>query len=302
MLYTLTPIRWFQQQNRECIMAKLLQAKNHDIGGLDVKRVLPHPNKKMVGPFIFFDQMGPNTFPPGKGINVRPHPHIGLSTLTYLFSGSIHHRDSLGNNIEISPGDLNWMTSGKGIVHSERESLEVRASEHTVHGLQCWIALPKDKTEIEPSFTHTNKQLLPNLLHKNTIMRLVVGEAYGLVSPVKTHSPMFFIDVISSKDDSIAIPNPNQETAALVIYGQIAIKDQVFSAGEFVLLDNDEQRIKVLQDARFILLGGDKFDQPPLLEWNFVAYDKATIEQAKEDWRQGRFPTIAGDDRESIPL
>lgn len=283
-------------------MAKLLQAKNHDIGGLDVKRVLPHPTKKMVGPFIFFDQMGPNTFPAGKGINVRPHPHIGLCTLTYLFSGSILHRDSLGNNIEITPGDLNWMTSGKGIVHSERETLEVRACEHDVHGLQCWIALPKHHSEIELSFTHTSKQQLPNLLHKSTIMRLVVGEAYGLVSPVKTHSPMFFIDVVSAKGDTIAIPDPNQETAILVIYGQVSVNDQVFSPGDFVLFEDQEDTIRLLQDSRLILLGGDKFEQTPLLEWNFVAFDQARIEQAKEDWRQGRFPTIPGDDREFIGL
>ncbi|MBU2918104.1 pirin family protein [Psychrosphaera sp. F3M07] len=283
-------------------MAIQLKAKDHDLGGLTVKRVLPNQHKRMVGPFIFFDQMGPSTFHAGQGINVRPHPHIGLSTLTYLFEGSILHRDSLGNNLEIHPGDVNWMTSGKGIVHSERESFEVRANPHSISGLQCWIALPEAMAEIEPSFTHVNKQQLPNYLHQGVMKRLVVGEAYGMNSPVKTYWPMFFLDVIAEKGETITPPNPNQETAVMIIYGEVKINGITYIADEFVLLEPGDDLIEVSQNSRFILLGGDKFEQVPFIFWNFVAFDQQRIEQAKDDWNNGRFPTIPDDNKEFIPL
>lgn len=283
-------------------MARVLNAKEHDLGGLQVKRVLPHQDKSMVGPFIFFDQMGPNDFPAGKGINVRPHPHIGLSTLTYLFDGSILHRDSLGSIAEIHPGDVNWMTSGKGIVHSERESLEVRANLHSISGIQCWIALPEHMTEIEPAFTHVKKHDLPHFIHEGVMMRLIVGEAYGLSSPVKSYSPMFYIDVVASKDSKITKPHPRQETAIVPIKGKVEINGTTYGPGEFVLLDESEVQVNMLEDGRFIMLGGDKFEKVPYLHWNFVAYSKERMEQAKEDWKNGKFPSIAGDDKEFIPL
>ncbi|MDU0112550.1 pirin family protein [Psychrosphaera aquimarina] len=283
-------------------MAILLKAKDHDLGGLTVKRVLPHQQKRMVGPFIFFDQMGPSHFDAGQGINVRPHPHIGLSTLTYLFEGSILHRDSLGNIAEIHPGDVNWMTSGKGIVHSERESFEVRANDHSISGLQCWIALPEEKAELDPSFIHVNKQQLPNYLYQGVMKRLVVGDAYGMNSPAKTYWPMFFLDVVAEKGETIQIPNPAQETAILPIYGEVSINGDNFSASEFVLLEQGEHEIEVTQNTRFIMLGGDKFEHVPFLFWNFVSFNKERIEQAKDDWNNGRFPTIPDDNKEYIPL
>ena len=283
-------------------MAKVLNPTTHDIGGLIVKRVLPHFDKKMVGPFIFFDHMGPNDFPIGQGINVRPHPHIGLSTLTYLFSGSILHRDSLGNNLEIHPGDVNWMTAGKGIVHSERESFEVRANPHHIDGLQCWVALPENMTEIDPSFSHVKKQQLPHIIHEGIMMRLIVGEAYGLSSPVKTYSPMFYIDVVGSANSQINSPNPQQETALYIIYGSVTVGQQNYHAGDFVLFASQDTDIHFATDARFILLGGDKFTKVPYLHWNFVAYSKERLEQAKQDWQAQRFPRIPGDDKEFIPL
>ncbi|MBE0377227.1 pirin family protein [Pseudoalteromonas prydzensis] len=283
-------------------MAKVLNPTTHDIGGLAVKRVLPHFDKKMVGPFIFFDHMGPNDFPIGRGINVRPHPHIGLSTLTYLFRGSILHRDSLGNNLEIHPGDVNWMTAGKGIVHSERESFEVRANPHHIDGLQCWVALPENMTEIEPSFSHVKKQQLPHIIHEGIMMRLIVGEAYGLSSPVKTYSPMFYIDVVGSANSQINSPNPQQETALYIIYGSVTVGQQAYQAGDFILFDSQDTAIHFATDARFILLGGDKFEKVPYLHWNFVAYSKERLEQAKQDWQAQRFPLIPGDDKEFIPL
>lgn len=283
-------------------MAKVLKAIEHDIGGLDVKRVLPHQDKRMVGPFIFFDQMGPNAFPAGKGMNVRPHPHIGLSTLTYLFEGSILHRDSLGNNLEIQPGDVNWMTAGKGIVHSERESLEVRANPHSISGLQCWIALPEPMAELEPSFTHVKKHQLPHSIYKGVMMRLIVGEAYGLSSPVKSYLPMFFIDVVASKDSLISKPHPSQETAIFLISGKVKVDGIIYGEGEFVLLDSSDNEITMVECGRFVMLGGDKFEQVPHLRWNFVSFSEKRIEQAIDDWKKGRFPSIPGDDKEFIPL
>ena len=283
-------------------MAKVLNAVEHDLGGLFVKRVLPNKEKKMVGPFIFFDQMGPSDFPAGKGINVRPHPHIGLSTLTYLFEGGILHRDSLGNNLEIQPGDVNWMTAGKGITHSERETFEVRANEHRIDGLQCWIALPKHMAEVEPSFNHTKKSELPHLIHEGIMMRLIVGEAYGMSSPIKTYSPMFYIDVAASEGSQIDRPHPTQETAIFPISGKIEVNGVTYNKGEFVLLDDDDTVINVLECGRFIMLGGDKFETVPHLFWNFVSFDKARIERAKDDWENGRFPIVPGDNKEFIPL
>ncbi len=286
----------------EQIMAKVLKAVEHDLGGLIVKRVLPHQEKRMVGPFIFFDQMGPSDFPAGKGINVRPHPHIGLSTLTYLFAGNILHRDSLGNNLEISPGDVNWMTSGKGIVHSERESFEVKANPHSISGLQCWVALPEDKVEIEPAFVHVKKQDLPHSIYKDVMMRLIVGDAYGMSSPVKAYSPMFYIDILGDEGSVITKPHANHETAIIPINGAIRINGEVFETGEFVFLDDDDHDITITESGRFIMLGGEKFEKVPYLHWNFVAYSKERMEQAKNDWKEGKFPTIPGDDKEFIPL
>lgn len=283
-------------------MAKLFKATEHDIGGLSVKRILPNHEKRMIGPFIFFDQMGPNDFPPGQGINVRPHPHIGLSTLTYLFSGSILHRDSLGNNLEIHPGDVNWMTSGKGIVHSERESFEVRANPHSISGLQCWVALPEHMAELEPAFSHTKKNDLPHITHEGVMMRLVVGEAYGLSSPVKTYSPMFYIDVVASKGSVIERPNPGQEAAIFTVCGEVSINGETYGANQFIMLEDGDETISLAADGRFIMLGGEQFKKVPYIHWNFVAYTKERMEQAKDDWKNGRFPTIPGDDKEFIPL
>lgn len=283
-------------------MAQALNAVEHDIGGLFVKRLLPNQEKRMDGPFIFFDQMGPSDFPAGQGINVRPHPHIGLSTLTYLFEGSILHRDSLGNHLEIFPGDVNWMTAGKGIVHSERETFEVRANNHSISGLQCWIALPEKMAELEPSFCHVKKQDLPHLIYEGVMMRLVVGEAYGLSSPVKSYSPMFYIDVAASEGSKIQRPHVEQETAIFVVSGNISIGDKEYGEGEFVLFDDLDSEVLVNKCGRFIMLGGQKFETVPFIHWNFVSFKKDRIEQAKEDWKNGRFPSIPGDNKEFISL
>jgi redox-sensitive bicupin YhaK (pirin superfamily) len=246
--------------------------------------------------------MGPNNFHAGQGVNVKPHPHIGLSTLTYLFDGSILHRDSLGNNLEIHPGDVNWMTAGVGIVHSERESFEVRANPHSVSGLQCWVALPESMAELEPSFTHVKKHDLPHTTYEGVMMRVVAGEAYGLSSPIKTYSRMFYVDVIASKGSEIKIPNPNQETAIFSIYGNVIINGETFGANEFILLEPGDSKITLAEAGRFIMLGGDKFERVPFINWNFVSFSKERIEQAKDDWKNRRFPSIPGDDKEFFSL
>lgn len=281
-------------------MAHTLDATEHDIGNLIVKRVLPQRAKRMIGPFIFFDHMGPGSFPAGKGINVRPHPHIGLCTLTYLFDGAILHRDSLGNALEITPGDVNWMTAGRGITHSERESFEVKARDHSVNGLQCWIALPKDKSEIEPSFTHIKKEDLPTYIHEGVSKRLIAGDAYGMTSPIRTHSPMFYVDVMASEGSVIDRPNA-QETAVYPVYGSITVDGVAYGPGDFVVLEDTDKEITATEDSRFIILGGEEWEEIPFIEWNFVAFTKERLAQAREDWRAGKFPTVPGDDKEYIP-
>jgi redox-sensitive bicupin YhaK (pirin superfamily) len=282
-------------------MAHILNAKEHDLGGLQVKRVLPHPEKRMVGPFIFFDHMGPTTFKAGEGINVRPHPHIGLSTLTYLFEGAILHRDSIGNHLEIQPGDVNWMTAGRGIVHSERETFEVRANEHAINGLQSWIALPEEMAELEPSFIHTKKRDLPHLTFEGVMIRLVVGEAFGMSSPIKTYSPMFYLDVVGTRDSIVEVPNPDHETAIYPIYGAVVISGKRYEPGQFILLDKEDTHIEFCESGRFVMLGGAPFETVPYIEWNFVSFSKERIEQAKRDWREGKFPQIPNDNKEFIP-
>jgi redox-sensitive bicupin YhaK (pirin superfamily) len=282
-------------------VAKELIAKEHDLGGLTVKRVLPHVEKKMVGPFIFFDHMGPTQFKAGQGINVRPHPHIGLSTLTYLFEGGILHRDSLGNHLEILPGDVNWMTAGRGIVHSERETFEVRANSHSIDGLQCWIVLPEEMAELEPSFIHVKKQQLPQIIFEDVMMRLVVGEAFGLSSPVKTYSPMFYLDIAACAGSNIERPNPTQEAAVYVISGKVSVAGIEYGAGQFVLLEEQDMGFSFLAPGRVVLLGGQKFERTPHIKWNFVSFNKERIEQAVDDWRERRFPDIPDDNKEFIP-
>lgn len=283
-------------------MAKILPGDSKDLGGFSVSRVLPHHDKKMVGPFIFFDQIGPAHFSAGDGVNVRPHPHIGLATVTYLFEGSMLHRDSLGSVQEISPGDVNWMIAGHGIVHSERETLEVRAADHRLHGLQLWVALPPAHEAVDPDFLHVPGNDLPCIYRPGLMMRLIVGEAYGRTSPVTTFSPMFYLDVLADQGATLAHPDTSQEAAICIISGAIAIDGEHFKAGDFVLLDADDKHISAIEYSRFVLLGGQKFEKVPHLNWNFVAYERETIDTARKRWENGGFPTIPGDDEEFIPL
>ncbi|HLT64025.1 MAG TPA: pirin family protein [Pseudohongiella sp.] len=283
-------------------MAIILDGDEKDLGGFEVARILPNRNKKMVGPFIFFDHIGPAHFEAGDGINVRPHPHIGLATVTYLFSGSILHRDSLGSVQEIHPGDVNWMIAGHGIVHSERETIEVRAHPHPLHGLQLWVALPPEFETIDPEFIHVSKNSLPAIYQPGLMMRLIVGEAYGRASPVKTFSPMFYLDVLIDKGTELAHPQPGMEAAIFILTGAINVGGERYIAGDFVLLSEYDTAMTAEENSRFVLLGGKKFEQIPYINWNFVAYDRARIEAARQRWINGEFPAIPGDDLEHIPL
>lgn len=283
-------------------MAFELTANVKDLGGFSVKRVLPNPDKRTIGPFVFFDHMGPADFPAGDGINVRPHPHIGLATVTYLLEGSILHRDSLGNVREIFPGDVNWMTAGRGIVHSERETLEVRANAHRANGFQVWLALPPDKETVEPAFFHFHKNALPHIMTDGVMMRLVVGSAFGRTSPVQTFSPMFYLDVVAREERRVERPDPDMEAAVYVQAGAVEVGNSRYGAGAFVVLEPDDADILFVEAGRLMLLGGQPFESTPHLEWNFVSFDKKRIEEAKRRWREGGFPEIPGDGREYIPL
>ena len=282
-------------------MAYRLEGELKDLDGFTVKRILPNAAKRMVGPFVFIDHMGPAEFEPGEGIDVRPHPHIGLSTITYMLDGSLLHRDSLGNNLEILPGDVNWMTAGSGIVHSERETIEVKARAHKLNGMQCWIALPESMAEIAPSFTQVKCAQLPQCMEEGVVMRLVAGEAYGLTAPIKTYSPMFFLDVLARKGKQVHRPNPEQECLIYLLNGQIDIGNNVYRRGDCLILENDSH-ITAHENARWLMLGGEAWPKSPYMYWNFVSFDRDRIERAKQEWRERRFPVIPGDANEFTPL
>lgn len=282
-------------------MAYLLNTREKDLDGFTVRRILPNTAKRMIGPFVFIDHMGPADFTAGEGIDVRPHPHIGLSTITYLMEGSLLHRDSLGNNLEIQPGDVNWMTAGKGIVHSERETIEVKSGQHKLNGMQCWMALPKNMAEVSPSFTHIKRASLPHHMFDGVLIRLIAGEALGLTSPIKTYSPMFYLDILAKPEKEISRPNPDQECMVYVLDGSIKIEGTHYEAGDVIILE-DEQCINSTSHCRLLMLGGEEWPEVPFIEWNFVSFDRERIEKAKDDWRGQRFPKIPGDDNEFTPL
>ncbi|MDG2090684.1 MAG: pirin family protein [Gammaproteobacteria bacterium] len=282
-------------------MAILLSSKVRDLDGLPVNRILPHFKKRMVGPFIFLDHMGPMDLAANEGLDVKPHPHIGLSTLTYLLEGKLLHQDSLGNNIEIVPGDVNLMTAGKGITHSEREPLESRSLPHRVNGIQCWLALPESKGEIEPSFQHISQSDLDKVEEGGVYMTLIAGTAFGLQSPVNTFSPLFLLDVEALAGSTIKRPEPEFECMLYILEGKITTNNEYFESGQILLLDK-ETSFQATTDIRCLLLGGKAWETIPFIEWNFVSFHKERIEQAKQDWRERRFPDVPGDSEEFTPL
>ena len=277
-------------------MPRLLDPITKSLGEFTVSRILPNSSQQMIGPFIFFDHMGPVNFPEGQGVDVRPHPHIGIATVTYLFEGSILHRDSLGYEQEIRPNDINWMTAGKGIVHSERETKKVRNSDHTLHGLQLWVALPDDKQEIEANFHHHPKETLPLFEYEEATIRLMIGEIFGKKSPVKVYSPMFYADVTMPENTTISIPKNGQELGIYVIDGVVSIDNKTYNKFDFIYADQEEEiAITANKNAKLILIGGEAFDTKRYIWWNFVSNSMNRIEQAKSDWLNGNFNKVPND-------
>jgi redox-sensitive bicupin YhaK (pirin superfamily) len=282
---------------------RIFAPRSHDVGGLMVGRVLPYVERRMVGPFVFLDHIGPASMPAGQALDVRPHPHIGLSTLTYLFDGEIYHRDNLGNEIEITPGGVNWMTAGRGIAHSERTSADERKVAHRLHGLQFWVALPKSDEETAPEFSHHEADSIPQLLQDGARMRVVAGEAYGASSPVKVFSPLFFVDAHLKAGAVLALPNTYADQSVYVIDGAVEADGARADPRTMVVFNRGgKASVKALSDAHIVLVGGEPFDEPRHIWWNFVSSSEDRIEQAKADWKAGRFARIPGDDKEFIPL
>ncbi|MDB5378156.1 MAG: pirin domain protein [Rubritepida sp.] len=291
----------------------LILPRAHDVGGFEVRRALPTKERQMIGPFIFFDQMGPGEFLTGQGLDVRPHPHIGLSTVTYLFEGEVYHRDTLGSSQAIRPGALNWMTAGQGIAHSERTDPALRSHSNTLFGIQSWAALPKDREETPPAFTHYPAEALPLLEEAGARVRLVAGEAWGVRAPVETFWPLFYADVELQPGAAWPLPDTHEERGAYVVSGTVEVAGQRFEAGRMLVFRaGDALAIRAVEAgndgpggekaARLLLLGGAVMDGPRHIFWNFVSSSRERINQAKNDWEAGRFGKVPGDDKEFIPL
>ena len=281
----------------------VIDARRRDLGGFEVGRVLPWAKRRMVGPFVFFDHMGPKRMAANlpRSVDVRPHPHIGLSTITYLFAGEIVHRDSLGFHQVIRPGDVTWMTAGRGISHSERFET-MREHGGLLHGIQAWIALPAGDEEIAPEFVHYDADALPLERRAGASTRVIAGKAFGKTSPVRTQSPLVYVHVELQAGASSAIPDGYSERAAFVAAGTIRVGEQSYAAGQMVVFARDSQaKIAATTDATVMLLGGEPLGTRHIW-WNFVSSRPERIEQAKADWRAGRLPLPVGDADEFIPL
>ena len=274
-----------------------------DIDGFSVRRALPTARRRLVGPFIFFDRMGPAILRAGQALDVRPHPHIGLSTVTYLFDGRIRHRDSLGTEMVIEPGEVNLMTAGRGIVHSERSPEELRGGPLSISGLQTWLALPDDREEIAPAFENTARADLPVIDAEGITGRVVIGALHGFVSPVVTASRTLYADLTLAPGARLQIPAEAEERAIYVLEGDVAIAGDRFPSDRLIAF-KPEAEIVVSSErgAHLMLFGGDSLGSKRYIWWNFVSSSKERIEQAKEEWRTGRFDIVPGDEEEFVPL
>ena len=283
-------------------LQNVIVPRPRDIGGFEVRRVLPSLERRSVGPFVFFDQMGPAELAPGQGIDVRPHPHIGLATVTYLFAGTIVHRDSLGTVQAIEPGEVNWMTAGRGIVHSERSDTELRKQRQKLYGIQIWVALPKRHEETEPDFAHYAADTLPLIEGEGKTVRIIAGSLFGKTSPVKTFSSLFYADAILQPGGSLELAAQHEERAIYLLEGTVELGGQSFEFGRLLAFSSgDEISIKANSTARILLFGGQPLDGPRHVWWNFVSSSRERMEQAKDDWKAGRFAPVPGD-AEFIPL
>ncbi|PWE32891.1 hypothetical protein DDZ14_09030 [Maritimibacter sp. 55A14] len=287
----------------------LIIPRARDLGGFEVRRALPAPKRQMVGPFIFFDQAGPAEFLTGTGVDVRPHPHIGLGTVTYLYQGDFHHRDSLGTDQIIHPGALNWMVAGKGVTHSERTSSAARGGPHSLFGIQTWMALPEDHEDMDPMFEHHGKDTLPEIASDGVRARLILGNAYGEAAPATLFTETFYLDVILEPGARFPLPDDHEDRGLYISRGSITIGGQVFEAGRMMVFRPGD-RITVTagpEGARLMALGGTTLSGPRYIWWNFVASSQDRIEHAKEEWRAAKWGSgafdLPPDDRdEYIPL
>ena len=280
----------------------VIEQRRRDLGGFEVGRILPHARRRMVGPFIFFDRMGPVDFPPGipRTVDVRPHPHIGLATVTYLFDGEIMHRDSLGYEQPIRPFEVNWMTAGRGITHSERFE-RARREGGRLSGIQAWVALPKEQEEIEPAFAHHEGDDLPRAEQDGVALRIVAGEMAGLKAAVRTHSPLFYAHCQLDAGARVQLPREYAERAAYVATGSVEAEGRQFVDGQMIVFGAGDAVVRAATPATVMLLGGEPVGER-FIEWNFVSSSRERIKQAKSDWRAGRMKLPLLDDREFIPL
>jgi len=284
----------------DCI-TQIIESEVKDLGGFEVRRILPHRDRQMVGPFIFFDHLGPAVFPPDHGVDVRPHPHINLATVTYLFEGVLLHRDSLNNVQEIYPGAVNWMTAGRGIVHSERTPAEVRSQEARLHGIQTWVALPQEYEEVEPGFYHYPAADLPTWQANGVNFTLIAGQACGYTSPVRTFSPIVYLDVRLSPGTQFMLPDGYSDRAIYSVTSGLNADDQLLEQHRLAILAADTPiKISAKTEARCIVIGGEPVGDRHKW-WNFVSSRPDRIEQAKQDWQADRFAKVP-QETEFIPL
>jgi redox-sensitive bicupin YhaK (pirin superfamily) len=287
---------------RDGAISLVIEPEIKDLGDFTVRRTLPAPGRQRVGPFIFFDHMGPADFAPGAGVGVRAHPHIGLATITYLFAGQIMHRDSLGNAQVIEKGAVNWMTAGRGIVHSERTPEELKKSGSHIHGIQAWIALPVELEETEPRFEHYPEDAVPEANSAGVRLRVIAGEAYGLSSPVRTSSETLYVEVDLEAGADLSLPGVVDELALYIVDGEVDAGGCTVAAGRMAVIQPGSNAIAHAETAsKFMLLGGGTLPGERYLWWNFVSSSKERMERAKADWREKRFPDVPGE-AEFIPL
>ena len=281
----------------------IIEERAADIGSFMVGRLLPFRQKRSVGPFVFIDHMGPAQLKDYQNLDVPPHPHIGLSTLTYLFEGAIMHRDSIGSEIEIQPGAVNWMTAGKGVVHSERTPEYLRHSEKSLHGLQIWVAMPKHLEETEPFFTHIPADEIPRWEQSGVQLKLIAGEAFGKKSPVPVHSPLYFIEVKSNRAATVNIGEQLfGESALYILEGGIRSEENTYAPKQLLVAkDSKLCRFDLLENTTVYIFGGEPFPEERFIYWNFVSSDKERIEKAKQDWANQLFPKVPNE-TEFVPL
>jgi redox-sensitive bicupin YhaK (pirin superfamily) len=284
------------------VIANVIDGRPRDLGGVAIRRVLPAAARRMVGPFTFLDEMN-GAFAAGHGLDVPPHPHIGLATVTYLFDGEIVHRDSLGSLQPIRPGDINWMTAGRGIVHSERTAAERRKQASRLHGLQLWVALPLAHEEGEPAFYHHPGASLPQREDDGICLRVLAGSAFGMTSPVQTLSPLFYVEAAMSAGSALSLPTEHEERAVYVVDGAVGCGTDRTEAGRIlVFVPGAAVALRADSAARIVLLGGAPLDGRRYIHWNFVSSSRERIEQAKGDWKERRVPRVPGDEVEFVPL